>query len=238
MSSHGARITIVGFDADDTLWHSETYFQEVHTEFERIVGNYVDFADSGAYEHLLAAERENIKLFGYGAKGMTLSMLETAISLSEGRITATDLHRIIGLGKSILQHPVELLPGVRSAVEEVAQTYRIVLVTKGDLFHQERKVEQSGLSDLFHRIEVVSEKDEKTYARLLAEFEVDPASFAMVGNSQKSDIAPVLALGGWGIYVPYPLLSALERAEVDPTHPRFARVASAIEVPATLAQWR
>ncbi|MFN7211508.1 MAG: HAD family hydrolase [Lysobacteraceae bacterium] len=230
-------IALVGFDADDTLWHSETYFHEAHAEFERIVGGYVDLADAGVHERLLATERENIKLFGYGAKGMTLSMIETAIALSGERISAADLHRIVGLGKSILQHPVELLPGVRAAVEAVAATHRVVLITKGDLFHQERKVAASGMADLFQRIEIVSEKDEKSYARLFKEFDVSPAEFAMVGNSQKSDIAPVLALGGWGIHVPYPLVWALDRAEIDPAHPRFASVPDAAGVPAVLERW-
>ncbi|MFN8767693.1 MAG: HAD family hydrolase [Lysobacteraceae bacterium] len=230
-------IALVGFDADDTLWHSETYFHGAHAEFERIVGGYVDLADAGVHERLLATERENIKLFGYGAKGMTLSMIETAIALSGERISAADLHRIVGLGKSILQHPVELLPGVRAAVEAVAATHRVVLITKGDLFHQERKVAASGMADLFQRIEIVSEKDEKSYARLFKEFDVSPAEFAMVGNSQKSDIAPVLALGGWGIHVPYPLVWALDRAEIDPAHPRFASVPDAAGVPAVLERW-
>jgi putative hydrolase of the HAD superfamily len=230
-------IRMVGFDADDTLWHSETHFQEAHAEFERIVGAYVDLADAGVHERLLATERENIRLFGYGAKGMTLSMIETAIALSGERISAADLHRIVALGKALLQHPVELLPGVREAVAAVAATHRVVLITKGDLFHQERKVAASGLSDLFQRIEIVSEKDETSYARLLREFEVAADAFAMVGNSLKSDIAPVLALGGWGIHVPYPLVWALERAEVDPAHPRFARVDAVDGVPAVLAGW-
>ena len=230
-------IELVGFDADDTLWHSERYFQDAHAEFERIVGGYVDLADAGVHDRLLATERENIKLFGYGAKGMVLSMIETAIALTGERISAADLHRIVGLGKSILQHPVELLPGVREAVAAVAATHRVVLITKGDLFHQERKVAASGMADLFQRIEIVSEKDEASYARLFKEFDVDALSFAMVGNSQKSDIAPVLALGGWGIHVPYPLVWALDRAEIDPAHPRFASVANAGEVPAVLARW-
>jgi len=230
-------IALVGFDADDTLWHSETHFQAAHAEFERIVGGYVDLADAGVHERLLATERENIRLFGYGAKGMTLSMIETAIALTGARISAADLHRIVELGKAILRHPVELLPGVRAAVEAVAATHRVVLVTKGDLFHQERKVAESGLAGLFQRIEVVSEKDTASYARLLAEFDLEPVRFAMVGNSCKSDIAPVLALGGWGIHVPYPLVWALEQAEIDSAHPRFAKVARLDEVPAVLAGW-
>ena len=237
MSGGGPRIALVGFDADDTLWHSERYFQEAHAEFERIVGGYVDLAEAGVHDRLLSVERENIKLFGYGAKGMVLSMIETAIALTSERISAGDLHRIVGLGKSILRHPVELLPGVRDAVQAVAATHRVVLITKGDLFHQERKVRASGMAELFQRIEIVSEKDEASYARLFREFEIEPSAFAMVGNSQKSDIAPVLALGGWGIHVPYPLVWALDRAEIDPAHPRFASVADAGEVPAVLARW-
>ncbi len=228
---------MVGFDADDTLWHSERYFQAAHAEFERIVGGYIDLGDSDVHECLLATERENIKLFGYGAKGMTLSMLETAIALTSERISAADLHRIVALGKSVLQHPVELLPGVRAAVEAVAETHRVVLITKGDLFHQERKVAESGLSTLFQRIEIVSEKNPSNYARLFAEFSIEADAFAMVGNSLKSDIAPVLEMGGFGVHVPYPLVWALDRAEVDLNHPRFASVEKAGEVPAALARW-
>lgn len=228
---------MVGFDADDTLWHSERYFQDAHAAFERIVGGYVDLGDSGVHDRLLATERENIKLFGYGAKGMTLSMLETAIALTSERISAADLHRIVALGKSILQHPVELLPGVREAVQAVAETHRVVLITKGDLFHQERKVAESGLSTLFQRIEIVSEKDAASYGRLFAEFNIEADAFAMVGNSLKSDIAPVLEMGGFGVHVPYPLVWALDLAEVDPAHPRFASVEKAGDVPAALARW-
>jgi putative hydrolase of the HAD superfamily len=232
-----SRIAMVGFDADDTLWHSETYFKEAHAEFERILGGYVDLADAAVHDRLLATERENIKLFGYGAKGMALSMIETSIALTQSRISAVDIHRLINLGKSILQHKVELLPGVREAVQAVAAMHRVVLITKGDLFHQERKVADSGMADLFHRIEIVSEKDERSYARLFEEFGVEAAQFVMVGNSLKSDIAPVLALGGHGIHVPYPLVWALDRADIDPNHPRFASVDKAADVPATLSRW-
>jgi putative hydrolase of the HAD superfamily len=196
-------IELVGFDGDDTLWHSEGYYQSAHAEFERIIGEYIDLADVRVHDRLLATERRNIKLFGYGAKGMTLSMLESAIDITGQRISATDLHRIIELGKQVLAHPVDLLPGIRAAVEAVAQHHRVVLITKGDLFHQEQKVASSGLADLFHRIEIVSEKDERAYRTVLDEFQLSPASFAMVGNSLRSDIAPVVDMGGWGVYMPY-----------------------------------
>ena len=196
-------IELVGFDGDDTLWLSEGYYQSAHAAFERIIGEYIDLADVRVHDRLLATERRNIKLFGYGAKGMTLSMLESAIDITGQRISASDLQRIIELGKQVLAHPVDLLPGIRAAVEAVAQHHRVVLITKGDLFHQEQKVASSGLADLFHRIEIVSEKDEHAYRTVLEEFQLSPASFAMVGNSLRSDIAPVVEMGGWGVYMPY-----------------------------------
>jgi len=196
-------IELVGFDGDDTLWHSEGYYQSAHAEFERIIGAYIDLADVRVHDRLLATERRNIKLFGYGAKGMTLSMLESAIEITGQRIDAADLHRIIELGKQVLAHPVDLLPGIRAAVEAVAQKHRVVLITKGDLFHQEQKVASSGLADLFHRIEIVSEKDQRSYQSVLEEFQLAPTRFAMVGNSLRSDIAPVVEMGGWGVYMPY-----------------------------------
>jgi putative hydrolase of the HAD superfamily len=228
-------IELVGFDGDDTLWHSEGYYQAANAEFERVLGRYLDLADARVHERLLATERENLHLFGYGAKGMTLSMLETAISLTEERISAADLHRLLQLGKEILRHPVELLDGIREAVAEVAREARVVLITKGDLFHQEAKVAASGLGELFHRIEIVSEKDEDAYRRVLEEFSVDAPRFMMVGNSLRSDIEPVLALGGWGLHMPYHVTWAHETSHgVDPGHPRLLRVDTPAQIPGAL----
>ena len=230
-------IELVGFDADDTLWHSEGYFQQAHAAFERIIGGYIDLADARLHERLLETEQRNLQLFGYGAKGMTLSMVETAIALTEARISASDIHRLVELGKAVLQHPVELLDGMREAVEAVAARWPVVMITKGDLFHQESKVARSGLADLFGRIEIVSEKDAATYARVLREFDLPPERFAMVGNSLRSDIAPVLAAGGFGVHLPYHVTWAHElQAEVDIAHPRMAQVQSASEIPAALAR--
>ena len=230
-------IELVGFDADDTLWRSEDYFQAAHAAFERILGNYLDLADARLHERLLETEQRNIKLFGYGAKGMTLSMLETAIELTEERISAADLHRLMLLGKEVLCHPVELLPGVRTAVEQVAASHRIVLITKGDLFHQEVKIAASGLADLFTRIEIVSEKHEAAYARVLRECETAPAHFAMVGNSLRSDIEPVVRLGGWGVHVPYHTTWAheLEHGLAGDGDERVRTVRDAMEIPAAIA---
>ena len=199
--SNNGRIRLVGLDGDDTLWRSEDYYRAAQAEFERIVAGYVDLDD--VHHRLYAVEKRNLALFGYGAKGMTLSMLEAAIAITEARVSASDLQRIVELGKSLLQHPVELMPGIREAVAEISRDHDVVLITKGDLFHQEAKVRDSGLADLFPRIEIVSEKDAGTYRRVLSEFELEAASFAMIGNSLRSDIVPVLELGGWGVHMPY-----------------------------------
>lgn len=197
---HGG-IALVGFDADDTLWRSQDYFDDAQQRFEAVIARYVDLADIG--QRLYEVEKRNIAFFGYGVKGMALSMVEAAVDITEARISARDIGRIVELAKDLLRHPVELLPGVREAVAAVAAKHPVVLITKGDLFHQEAKVRDSGLSDLFRRIEVVSEKDPATYARLFEEFGIAASRFLMVGNSLRSDIAPVLALGGWGVHVPY-----------------------------------
>ncbi len=236
---------MVGFDADDTLWRSQDYFDAAQLEFERIVGGYVDLQDSDARSRLYQVECGNIALFGYGVKGMVLSMIEAAVELTAHRISATDLHRIVELGKDLLRHPVELLPGVGDAVADIAAKHPVVLITKGDLFHQEAKVRQCGLAPLFRRIEIVSEKDIGTYARLLEEFGIQAADFVMIGNSLRSDIAPVLELGGWGIHMPYHLTWEHEtEAIVDVTAARFRQVdnasglAAAVEAIAEAAQVR
>ncbi|MBS0432705.1 MAG: HAD family hydrolase [Proteobacteria bacterium] len=230
-------IELVGFDGDDTLWHSEGYYQHAGVEFQRIVGAYVDLGDAQVRSRMLAAQRRNLALFGYGAKSMTLTMIETAIELTDGKIPARDLHRIVALGKSVLEHPVELLPGVREAVAEVATRHRVVLITKGDLHHQERKVERSGLGDLFHRIEIVSEKNERSYAKVLAEFDIAAGAFVMVGNSLRSDIEPVIALGGWGVHVPYHVTWEHELEHgVDAAHPRVLTANDAADIPDAVAR--
>jgi putative hydrolase of the HAD superfamily len=230
-------IRLVGFDGDDTLWHSEGYFQHAGAEFERIVGRYVDVGDAQVRSRLHAVERRNLALFGYGAKGLALSMIEAAIELTDAAVSAPDIHRIVALGRAILDHPVELLPGIRAAVEEVAKSHRVVLITKGDLFHQERKVEQSGLADLFHRIEIVSEKNPRSYARVLSEFALDASAFAMIGNSLRSDIEPVVRLGGWGIHMPYHVTWEHEMQHgVENGHARVLTIDAPDGIPAAVAR--
>ena len=230
-------LKLVGFDADDTLWHSEGFYRAVHDEFEKILGHYLDLGNANVHEHLLDTERRNIKLFGYGAKGMTLSMLETAIALTDESISAKHLHEIMTLGKEVLSHPVQLIDGIAQAVSEVAKEYQIVLITKGDLFHQESKVARSGLSAAFGRIEIVSEKDPATYQRVLSEFGLAAQQFLMIGNSLRSDIAPVLQLGGYAVHMPYPLTWALEHDDqfIADEH-RMLSVDSASQIPSAVHQ--
>ncbi len=229
-------IRLVGFDGDDTLWRSEDYYRAAEKRYEEIIGRYIDLHDAGTLRHLLEVERRNLKVFGYGAKGMTLSMIEAAIELTDARISAADIRQVVEIGRETLNHPVELLDGIREAVQAVASRWPVVLITKGDLFHQEDKIARSGLADLFPRIEIVSEKDPATYARVLEEFDIAPAQFLMVGNSLRSDIEPVVRLGGWGIHVPYALTWAHEAEHgLAEEHPRVRTVASPAELPEAIA---
>ncbi|RYG29951.1 MAG: HAD family hydrolase [Burkholderiales bacterium] len=233
--THARGIALVGFDADDTLWRSQDYFDDAQAAFERIIGGYVDLADVA--DRLYAVEKRNIALFGYGVKGMVLSMIEAAVEITGARIRAADVHRIVGLGKDLLRHPVELLDGVRQAVEAVAANHPVVLITKGDLFHQEAKVRESGMADLFRRIEIVSEKDTATYTRLFEEFDIEPRRFLMVGNSLRSDIAPVVELGGWGVHVPYHTTWAHEAgAQLRHGGERVRTLAGITELPQALQE--
>jgi putative hydrolase of the HAD superfamily len=228
-------ITHVAFDADDTLWHSEGHYRDAQAAYEKLLADYIDIANADVHARLLAVERRNIKRFGYGAKGMTLSMVEAAIAMTEARISATDIQRIVDLGVAVLEHPVELLPGIVDAVADVAKDFTLLLITKGDLFHQEAKIAKSGLSDWFHRIEIVSEKDVPTYRRVLDEVGIRPEQFLMVGNSPGSDIAPVLELGASAVYVPYHLLWAMEQGKgFDSASPRLRQVRQASEIPAAV----
>ena len=226
-------IEVIGIDGDDTLWHSEGHFHVTEQRFVEILEPWVDAATVSSA--LLEAERRNLALFGYGVKGFTLSMIETSLTLSGHRIDATRIERILSLGKELLAHPVELLDGVAETLDVLRAGHRLVLITKGDLFHQESKVAASGVAELFEGVEIVAEKDPATYARVLGRMGAEPAEFCMVGNSVRSDIAPVLELGGAGVHVPYHVTWALEHAEISDGHPRLARVTGIREAPAAIA---
>lgn len=196
-------VTVVGLDGDDTLWHNESIFAATHDRFRAMVERYAPGA--GIDERLLATERRNLELFGYGVKGFALSLIETAITVSDGRISAHDVARIVDWAKDMLRHPVDLLDGVADTVAHLATRYRLVLITKGDFFHQESKVARSGLAEHFDVVEIVAEKDPASYRRVLGRAGIDPASFVMVGNSLRSDVLPVLEIGGHAVHIPYRL---------------------------------
>ena len=227
------RDLVIGFDADDTLWHNETIFEKVHERHRALLAGYHDAATVN--RTLFATETRNLELYGYGVKGFTLSAIETAIQLTAGKISAEEIQRLIALGQEMLAHPVELLEGVADALAELSPRHRLLLITKGDLRDQERKLAKSGLAAHFHHVEIVSEKDERTYAAIFRRQAVVPERFLMVGNSLKSDIIPVLRLGGAGAHVPYHLMWAGERVEeVPPTEGRFFRLKTIREVPAVV----
>jgi len=224
-------VTTVGFDADDTLWHNETIFRLTQERFAELLA---DRADPAELEKRLAAvEKRNLSLYGYGVKGFTLSLIETAMELCDGEAPAHVVREILAAGREMLAHPVEPLPGVDDALTALADRYRLVLITKGDLFHQERKLAASGLGELFAAVEIVSEKDAETYRRVFARHGTGAEEAAMVGNSMRSDILPALEAGAFAAYVPYPLVWAHEAAE-PPQHPRYAELESIAEAPAWL----
>jgi putative hydrolase of the HAD superfamily len=225
-------IDLVGIDGDDTLWHSEGHFHVTEQRFRELVAPWVE--GEAASAALLETERRNLRLFGYGVKGFTLSMIETALAVSGHRIDGRAIERIISFGKELLDHPVELLDGVADTLHDLAARYRLVLVTKGDLFHQESKVAASGVAEAFERIEIVAEKDTTTYGRVVRQMDAVPNRFCMIGNSVRSDIAPVLDMGGFGVHVPYHVTWALEHAEVE-AHPRLAHVETIRQAPGAVA---
>lgn len=228
------RITTIGFDADDTLWQNESFFRLTQDRFTALLA---DFADPDhLHDRLLAAERRNLGHYGFGVKGFTLSMIETAIEVTEGRVPATVIADLMAAGREMLEHPIELLPHARQAVEAMARSHRVLLITKGDLLDQERKLAQSGLGDLFHGVEIVSDKTAAAYARIFARHGDGAQRALMVGNSLKSDVIPVIEAGGFGVHVPHGLTWALERADPPTDHPRFSLLEHLGELPDLVAR--
>jgi len=224
---------VIGFDADDTLWHNENIFEQVHERYRALLGRYHDAATVD--RTLFATEMRNLALYGYGVKGFMLSAIETAIELTDGRISAEEIRTLLQLGREMLEHPVELLDGVAETLATLARSHRLLIITKGDLRDQERKLAKSGLGAHFAHFEILSEKDEAAYATVLRRHAIVPEEFLMVGNSLKSDILPVLALGGAGAHVPYPLTWGHERVAEPPHAPgRFFQLTGIRELPALL----
>lgn len=225
---------LIAFDADDTLWPNQPHFDHVEREMCAILAHCGDPAAIGA--HLYRVQRHNMHLYGYGAKSLMLTMTETAIELTDGAVTGREIQQLLDLGKRLLDFPIEPLPGVVEVLTELARRgHRLMVCTKGDLFDQESKLARSGLGDFFAWVEIVSEKNEPTYRRMLARHGVDPAAFLMIGNSLKSDILPVLAAGGQAIHVPYHTTWAHEEVPAEQlVGLEFGRVAALTDVLAYL----
>ena len=221
---------VIGFDADDTLWHSEDGFR---VNEERFVELIAPFAPQGVdvKAALTATERKNLATFGYGVKSFGLSMVEAAVTISGGRVPSTIVAEMVEMVRSQLEEPVRLLDHVPEVLAAVGSTHRMILITKGDLIHQSHKVTTSGLAHHFEHVEIVLEKDPETYATLLSRHSIDPTRFCMVGNSVRSDILPVLSLGGHGVHIPYPILWDLEHVEYDKN---FVELESLAALPAWL----
>jgi putative hydrolase of the HAD superfamily len=229
------RDKIVAFDADDTLWVNETIFTTTRDKFKNLISHYaaVDHLEERMYQ----TEKRNLRLFGYGIKGFTLSMIETALEITNEQISGRDLHQIMAWCKDMLAHPVELLEEVEDTLRALREEYQLMVITKGDLFDQETKIARSGLGDLFDHIEIVSEKDENTYARLLRRYNVSLENFIMIGNSVKSDILPVCALGGRAVYIPFHTTWAHEQvAEEHAAAFTFDTLQALSELPRLLKQ--
>ncbi len=224
------RITTIGLDADDTLWHNEGIFRMTQDRFLTLMS---DHADTEALQsRLREVEKRNLRLYGYGVKGFTLSMIETAMELTDNNAPGRLIAEILAAGREMLDHPVETLPGVDQALGELVDDYRLVLITKGDLLHQETKLAASGLGELFVAVEIVSEKDASTYERVFARHGTGAAQAVMCGNSMRSDILPALEAGAYAAYVPYPLIWEHEMAEAPQNHPRFAELPKITDLPA------
>lgn len=208
------QIKVIGFDADDTLWVNEPYYRETERKFTALMHQVAD--ENTVMNALNSMELKNIPLYGYGAKGFTLSMIETALKIAGEDTRPEIIEGVLTLGKTLINKPVVLLDDARSALEKLKNQYKLVLVTKGDLLDQERKLGKSGLNSCFHHIEILSNKKEENYRILFQNLDVSPEEFMMVGNSLKSDVIPALKLGAWGIYIPYHTSWIHERTDEDP----------------------
>jgi putative hydrolase of the HAD superfamily len=217
-------IQVIAFDADDTLWVNEPYFQEAEKKFCEMMEDYLP--NHTVSRHLLETEIRNLPHYGYGVKSFMLSMIESAINMSDRTVGLDAIENIIQYGKDLLEKPIELIDGVQEVLEALQGKYKLVMATKGDLLDQEKKLIRSGLESFFHHIEIVSEKKEPNYRKLIQHLDIDPAHFLMIGNSLKSDIMPVLNIGGHGYHVPYHTTWAYERVEKHIDHPNFRQLES------------
>ncbi len=221
-------ITVIAFDADDTLWVNEPYFQEVEHKFCALLEDYLPA--HAVSKELYAVEMQNLPLYGYGIKAFMLSMIETVLKVTNNTANPEILHKAIQYGQEMLNKPIELLDGVEETLRALKGKYRLVVATKGDLLDQERKLKKSGLEHYFHHIEIMSDKKESDYLKLLRHLDCRPDEFLMIGNSLKSDVMPVLAIGGHGAHVPYHTTWEHEKIEHTITHPDFYEMGNIADI--------
>ncbi len=221
-------IKVIGFDADDTLWVNEPFYQDIEKEFCQIMKPYLDEAESS--KELFKTEMQNLEIYGYGAKGFILAMVETALRATKGKISSEEINRIIEIGKTLLTMPIQLLDGVENVLLKLQGKYKLILATKGDLLDQERKLQKSGLIGYFHHIEIMSDKHENNYRKLLSHLDIQPSEFLMVGNSVKSDILPVINIGAKAIHVPFSVIWQHETHHDSTETSDFITVSSISEI--------
>ncbi len=215
-------IKVIAFDADDTLWVNEPYFKEIEEKFCDLLEDYLP--RHTLVKELFKTEIDNLSLYGYGVKGFMLSMIETSLRVTNNTLSVEVIEKALQLGKELLEKPIEILEGVEAVLKALKGRYRLVVATKGDLLDQERKLKKSGLEHYFHHIEIMSDKQEADYTKLIKHLDITPAEFIMLGNSLKSDILPVLAIGGHGVHIPYHTTWAHETIEHKVEHANFKQV--------------
>jgi putative hydrolase of the HAD superfamily len=221
-------IRVIGFDADDTLWVNELYFRETEKKFCALLDEYM--SEHSVEKELFATEIQNLPLYGYGIKGFILSMIETALRICAPTTNPAIIEKIIEFGKELLNKPIELLDDVEHVLKSLTSKYRLVVATKGDLLDQERKLRNSGIDHYFHHVEIMSDKKESDYEKLINHLDIKPEQYLMVGNSLKSDILPVLALGGYGIHVPYHITWIHEHVDHQIENPHFMHIPKIAEI--------
>ncbi|QDZ10930.1 HAD family hydrolase [Devosia ginsengisoli] len=228
-------ITTIALDADDTLWQNEQFFRLTEQRFADLLKPYTDATDLN--ERLIASVTKNLSFYGFGMKGFALSMVETALDVTDHRVPGTVIAEVLAAGRELLSYPIETLPYVDQALDQLQQTHRLILVTKGDVFDQERKLAASGLADYFAAIEIVADKTAATYARIFERHTDGPDHTVMVGNSLRSDVLPSLEAGSYAVYVPHDLTWSYEHAEEPEGQPRYARIAHLGELADAIAQF-
>lgn len=221
-------IKVIAFDADDTLWVNEPYFQETEKKFCALLEDYLPHHSIS--QELFKTEMQNLALYGYGVKGFMLSMVETALKVSDKTLSIEIIEKAIQYGKELLDKPIEMLEGVEDVLQALSGKYKLVVATKGDLLDQERKLKKSGIEHYFHHTEIMSDKKESDYKKLIKHLDIQPGEFMMIGNSIKSDVLPVLEIGGHAVHIPYHTTWAHEHIEAIVDHANFRHINTLAEI--------